>query len=281
MNILPKKRWHVLTKDNIERVRRDEEQAAAEEKERQRRIALAEQESRTALLRERARKRHHEDETGGTIATVEEGQKGNVNFFSEIEAGKKTWGVNKEHEEEKRLEKEKYEKKIGLLTYLGESAVETQKTSPWYSTIPKKQKKKEEEEDNDKAVDVKKKRMMDPMVEMEKYMKKKSKHKHKHKHKSRPESGTAKEKEKHKHKKHHKDKDKKSRKPSIEELRAERVRREAAERAKTNRLLSGQSDEGTSGGTEAIVDDRQRRYNSQYNPDFVRRKKPSWNFTEF
>ena len=38
-------------------------------------------------------------------------------------------GKNKEHEAERAAEKEKWEKNIGLLTYLGQSAIESQSMS--------------------------------------------------------------------------------------------------------------------------------------------------------
>jgi hypothetical protein len=47
-----------------------------------------------------------------------------------------------------------------------------------------------------------------------------------------------------------------------------RLKREAEERAKANRLLNGDKQEKTQPKVE--LDDRKRRYNSQFNPDLAR-----------
>ena len=57
-------------------------------------------------------------------------------------------------------------------------------------------------------------------------------------------------------------------KKTIEELRVERLKRENEEKIKTQRLLNGPS---TSSNVSSIqLDDRKRRYNSQFNPDLAR-----------
>ncbi len=134
MNILPHKSWHVRTKKNIARVRKDEAKAAEEEKERQRKISLAGQEARTALLRQRASERlaSVSESTPGISSSLEEltiplapvndiiQKDGHVNFFVDVDQGQRQGGVNEEAEAEKKQEQDEYEKKIGYLVYLGE-----------------------------------------------------------------------------------------------------------------------------------------------------------------
>ncbi|XP_053546704.1 leukocyte receptor cluster member 1 isoform X2 [Bombina bombina] len=180
MNILPKKSWHVRNKDNVARVRRDEAQAAEEERMRKKRVDLAEQEARTDFLRKKARlslpDNHRNDET----ALVEIGRdSSHVNFFQDIEEGKGIKKSNKEYEEEKRQEKERQEKTLGILTYLGQSAAEAQTSRPWYQDVPQRTKR----EADDDTKDEKLKGKLDPMNEVEKYLQKKTGEKKKHKHK--------------------------------------------------------------------------------------------------
>ena len=91
----------------------------------------------------------------------------------------------------------------------------------------------------------------------------------KHKHK---------DKKKHKHDKHKsKDKEKhhvslKSSTVTMEQLRAERLKRETEERKKAADLMAKLRGETIPEKKETVeLSDRSRGYNSQYNPDFVRK----------
>lgn len=53
MNILPKKKWHVRTKENVARVRRDQKKAKEEEERVAQRAQLAEQEYKVCFFRKR------------------------------------------------------------------------------------------------------------------------------------------------------------------------------------------------------------------------------------
>lgn len=80
------------------------------------------------------------------------------------------------------------------------------------------------------------------------------------------------ESERKKHRKKHKkekskEKEDKKRPKSIEELRAERLKREAEERLKAQRLISGNKDLGKPVESKIEVDDRKRKYNNQFNPE--------------
>ena len=82
-------------------------------------------------------------------------------------------------------------------------------------------------------------------------------HKHKHKKKSKEDSDSGAKKSK-----------------TMEQLRAERLKREKDERQRQEDVLARARGETVKPKTvEPVMDDRQRSYNSQFNPDFVRVKK--------
>ncbi|KYO19515.1 leukocyte receptor cluster member 1 [Alligator mississippiensis] len=259
MNILPKKSWHVRNKDNVARVRRDEAQAEDERQQRQARALLAEQEARTKFLRKKARLLAlPEPDSSSELALCGE-QPHHVDLFRDLEDGKGSKAGNKEYEEEKLKEKEHQEKAIGLLTYLGQSSAEAQTNPPWYQEAPDCSK-----EAADMVRDEKLKGKLDPLIEMEKYLRKKKGEQKKHK----------KEKERHKEKDRRKEERKgvgTSGPTSLEELRQERLQREKAERAKAEALLAGMRGGSVSCREEVEMDDRRRCYNSQFNPQLARK----------
>lgn len=251
MNILPKKSWHVRNKDNVARVRRDEAQAREEEKERERRVLLAQQEARTEFLRKKARQRNSVPE----LEAADPGapSSGPVDLFRELLEERK--GVprgNREHEEEKRREKERQEKALGILTYLGQSAAEAQTQPPWYQLPPGQKDCCPPGPSPDEKI----KNRLDPLKEMQKHLAKK-----RHSSESRPSREERPQKQRPREP------------PSLEKLRAERLQREAAERARAEALLARvQGQVSQQGQVEAEeTDERRRRYNSQFNPQLARR----------
>jgi hypothetical protein len=249
MNILHHKSWHVRNKDNIKRVRRDEAKFAEEEKQKQERISIAESETRLNILRS---KRINDDSTeiknkkvkyDDIVADAEKLQ--NVNLFQQEELGLHNQDKNKEAELEKKKEQEKFEKKVGILQYLVDDEVDL-KVAPWYKTLNKK------EINNKEEIDLKKKKSLDPMTQFNKIIKNSKLNNE-----------------------HHQKKDKKKVSNEIklpktmEQLRAERLKRESDERIKTQRLLSCNESPQLKNNQELIEkDDRKRKYNSQFNPQY-------------
>ncbi|KAG8197018.1 hypothetical protein JTE90_004290 [Oedothorax gibbosus] len=257
MNILPKKSWHVRTKKNIERVRRDEANAAEEEKELKRRIQLAEQETRTELLRKKAKTDYVKNDKSIVIED-------HVNFFKEIEeAGGYSGGTNKEHEAEEKAKKEKYEKDIGLLTYLGQSSVEAKGEVPWYLKSSVKD-EKNSLDGKEETPSAKYKSKIDPLNDMKKYISLKEK-----KHGDKEIFIYKKDKSEIQPKKR-KANESTCKMSKIEELRAKRLKREAEEKNRCQKYLESIRKGPSEAQPEVILDDRTRKYNSQFNPHLAR-----------
>ncbi|KAG7200347.1 hypothetical protein KM043_017804 [Ampulex compressa] len=295
MNILPKKRWHVRTKENIARVRRDEAKAAEEEKIKQARAEKAETEARINFLRDQARSKYDgrkeisKDEASASTAYV-----GHVNFFEDLEKGKIDYNKpNEEHEKEKKEEKEKYEKQIGYLTYLGQDTNEATGKKNWYEELP--QRLTNVEKDTEK--ELKKKALNDPIKDIKKYLDimsgnnaakdvAKSIDSKKHKFlKEKPDSdqesnsSSGKHNKRKKSTKHKKEKRRKLEeknvlpKPSadIERLRAERLLREQSEKLRTEALLAKlRGDPIPQPPKEVPKPTIKQKYNSQFFPEIAR-----------
>ncbi|XP_011862658.1 PREDICTED: leukocyte receptor cluster member 1 homolog [Vollenhovia emeryi] len=291
MNILPKKRWHVRTKENIARVRRDEAKAAEEERIRKARVQKAETEARVDLLRQRTRAKYDGRETETETETESTSKRlQHVNFFAELEDGKIDYNrPNAEHEREKKEEKEKYEKQIGYLTYLGQDTNEATGKKNWYEELPKRL----TDTERDVELEIKKKALTDPMVDINKYLKimrsksaedhlkvkteatKRKRHDSDSSH-SNHESGTHK---KCKDKKHKKRKHSHSEKREVrdqtgtdtERLRAERLLREQSEKLRTEALLAKVRGEPVPVvAPETPKPAIKQKYNSQFFPEIAR-----------
>ncbi|MBW04927.1 Leukocyte receptor cluster member 1, partial [Eschrichtius robustus] len=128
--------------------------------------------ARTEFLRKKAR---HENSLPAAEAAAAAGapsSSGPVDLFRELlEEGKGVSRGNKEYEEETRREKERQEKALGILTYLGQSAAEAQTQLPWYQLPPRRG-----GPPSGPGPDEKIKNRLDPLWEMQKHLGKKRKH---------------------------------------------------------------------------------------------------------
>ncbi|KAL1128972.1 hypothetical protein AAG570_013506 [Ranatra chinensis] len=275
MNILPKKRWHVRTRENIARVRRDEAKAAEEEKEKLERIKLAEREARTNFLRQKSRAQYGIKEED----VVKDKIFDHVNFFKDLEEGNDSViRSNKEYEKEKKEEREKYEKQIGYLTYLGQDTVEATGNVSWYSKVPERLRPEENSE-----IGTKTKNRLDPLNCFKKYTSDDTPSK------KATDVECSKKNKKHKKDKKKGKKRKRSKtdsngsssceeaKPSLEELRAKRVKREAEEKARAAALLARLSGHPTIPQQSTTQQKNiTQKYNSQFNPHIAKQNKPNY-----
>ncbi len=170
------------------------------------------------------------------------------------------------------MEKEKFEKKIGLLKYLVDDELDI-KAQPWYKTVKSKTSLNEDDLNESKnETDLKRKLQQDPLTYMNSLIKEKDDEKHKKRKKetkndtSTTSSSSSSTKEKKEKEKKEKEKTVSSSKKSIEALRAERLKRESDERIRVQRLLNNFKDEQR----RIEIDDRRRKYNNQFNPELSR-----------
>ncbi|KAK6106478.1 hypothetical protein QQG55_24375 [Brugia pahangi] len=273
MNILPKKKWHVRTKENVARVRRDQKKAKEEKEGVIERAQLAEQEYKVNLLRQNAERMEVMYRDGKSGADHNNAQFINsfshINLFADLEGEyRKNFGVgNRDYALERKKEQEEYEKKVGILKCLGQGSSELTKEKPWYEKVPTRKEEFRKSENRSCVVKLFNKSARDTCEKIKKKQ---------HKRKCKNEESRHKKREK---KSKHHDKssleilsseekpstlEENSKKQKLEKLRQERLDREAKERKRLTNLLtfSGSKEEGKEGNVA--------KYNSQFNPALAR-----------
>uniref|UniRef100_A0A0C9R6D4 LENG1 protein n=1 Tax=Fopius arisanus TaxID=64838 RepID=A0A0C9R6D4_9HYME len=238
-----------------------------------------ETEARINLLREQSRRKYDGRDKTVEIASKPEVLE-HVNFFKDIEDGKIDYNKpNAEHEAEKKEEKEKYEKQIGYLTYLGQDTNEATGKKNWYDELPLRV----TDAEPSKEIQEKKKLLHDPLVDVRRYL---SIMGSSSSGDTRVKSETSRKREltsddeisSKKHKKHKKKSkkckyDKREKKPDvdIERLRAKRLLREQSEKFKTEALLAKmRGDPLPIVKKEVSTPVIKQKYNSQFCPEIAR-----------
>ncbi|KAH8318044.1 hypothetical protein KR074_003571, partial [Drosophila pseudoananassae] len=289
--------WHVRTKENIARVRRDEAAAQVEEQKRQEKLELAESEARINFLRRQSGLPEKASHAQSASAHNEAESQAPLNLFEDYQSHVKT--TNKELEKEKKEEQEKYEKQIGYLTYLGQDTNEALKVHSWYEVAPKRE---VVGDPNSEELHLKKKLAQDPLTLINSLLppeKKEPKESKKRKRDTTPtippgspaRSSRSKpkkqKKEKHekkhkkskKHKSHKREAKKESlldaerqKRENLSRLRRERLRREIAERQRSEALFAPKEPAGAPSvaSTPAPTPRIKQKYNSQFNPELAK-----------
>ncbi|CAB3259956.1 unnamed protein product [Arctia plantaginis] len=286
MNILPKKRWHVRTKENIARVRKDEAEAEEKAKQEQIRTEKADREARLRVLKHKSKQKLFElgltDPEPEKILPTE-----HLNLFANFEEATKS--TNKEHDKELKEKKEEYEKKIGYLTYLGQDTNEALGKKNWYEVLPESSRssnikdtyeklvfkdadgkpKNKKTDEKDGEVCWKNKQSLDPMKAFKHLLPshKDNKSSKKGEQKLNEDYSSINEKYKHKNKKnkHHRDRDNEIK---LQKLREARLRREQQEKYRTEMFLTALNKPMN---IEVQKDTKMKpKYNSQFNPELAR-----------
>lgn len=221
-----------------------------------------------------------------------------VNLFEDNKTHVKT--TNKDLEREKKEEREKYEKQIGYLTYLGQDTNESLRLKSWYEVAPKRIQVEDELQIVEK--DMKTKYNQDPLTLMNALLPPESKTETKLATKrkrsptppilimakseeledSKKHKNHKKERKKHKkekHKKHHKEKKRsrhqheeeaRQKRLKLENMRKERLRREMTEKVRQDALLAPKEIQKQSTVVNPPTPRVVQKYNSQFNPELAK-----------